>query len=227
MRVVVAKDAAGLAERAAAHIAELIAVAPGPRVSLGLAGGSTPRATYEKLRDADIDWTVVDAWLGDERWVAPDHKHSNARMAREVLLDHVPAAFLDNPWCEGCDPKTVAEQYAADLDRTIGDKPDIVLLGMGDDGHTASLFPGTTALEETQAGYAANLVPEKGWRLTATLPLLHRVRKIIFLVSGEGKADILAQVLRGAPYPSTLVAEGADDVTWFVDEAAASCLELD
>ena len=227
MRIVVAADAAELAERAAAHITELIAVAPGPRVSLGLAGGSTPRATYEKLRDADIDWTTVDAWLSDERWVAPDHEFSNARMVREALLNHVPAAFLDVLWCEGGDPEPAAEQYAAVLERTIGDRPDIVLLGVGDDGHTASLFPGTAALEETHSNYVANLVPEKGWRLTATLPLLHRARKIVFLVSGEGKADMLAQVLSGAPYPSTLVADGADDVTWFVDEAAASCLELD
>ena len=227
MGIVVAADAAELAERAAAHITELIAVAPGPRVSLGLAGGSTPRATYRQLRDADVDWTVVDAWLSDERWVAPDHQDANARMAREALLDHVPAAFLDNLWCEGCDPEAVAEQYAAALERTIGDRPDIVLLGMGDDGHTASLFPGTTALEETQADYVANFIPEKGWRLTATLRLLHRARRIIFLVSGAAKADLLAQVLNGEPYPSTLVAEGADDVTWFVDEAAASCLELD
>ncbi|MDF1595053.1 MAG: 6-phosphogluconolactonase [Acidimicrobiia bacterium] len=226
MRIVVARDPADLAGQAAARIAGLIASSGRERVSLGLAGGSTPRGTYERLRDqADIDWTRVDAWLSDERWVPPDHEDSNGLTARTALLDHVSAAFFAIPWGEGRPPQAAAEEYAATLTRILGAAPDIVLLGMGDDGHTASLFPGTAALAETERDYVANLVPGRGWRLTATLPLLHRTRHLIFLVAGRDKASVLARVMDGEPLPSRLVAEGAEDVTWLVDEAAASALE--
>lgn len=226
MRIIVARDLAELAERAAAHIAALLAASRSDRVSLGLAGGSTPRGTYERLREqADIDWTRVDAWLGDERWVPPDHGDSNGWAARTALLDHVPAAFFAVPWGEGRPPQAAAEEYAATLQQILGDRPDIVLLGMGDDGHTASLFSGTAALAETDSDFVANLVPGRGWRLTATLPLLHRARHLVFLVAGQAKASVLARVMNGEPLPSRLVADGAEDVTWLVDEPAASALD--
>lgn len=225
MRVVIATDPGELARSAAAHIAGLILQSSGPRVTLGLAGGSTPRATYRELRAAQIDWSRVDLWLGDERWVAPDHEESNERMAREELLDHVPAVFHGIRWEKGRPPHAAAEEYARTLQRILGDHPDIVVLGMGDDGHTASLFPGTAALAETDADYVANHVPGRGWRLTATVPLLRRCRHTVFLVAGEAKADVLARVLGGDKLPSAVVAEAAGDVVWFVDEAAASRIE--
>lgn len=224
MRIIVANDPADLADRAAVLIEEFIAAAPGPRASLGLAGGSTPRATYERLRNSHIDWSNVDAWLSDERWLPPDHMDSNGRMAREALLDWVPARFHKIAWGEERPPQAAAEEYASILGTIHDPRPDIVLLGMGDDGHTASLFPGTAALDELEHDYVANLVPGKGWRLTATIPLLHRARHLIFLVSGEAKAEVLARVLRGEPFPSSLVARGADDVSWLLDEASASQL---
>ena len=225
MRIIVSKDPAGLADRAASHIAELISAYGDRRVSLGLAGGSTPRATYERLRQTEVDWTSVDCWLSDERWVPRDHPDSNSLMARVALLDHVPAVFHDIGWRKRRLPQAAAQEYAAKLETIFHEAPDIVLLGMGEDGHTASLFPGTDALEDTSSGYIANFVPGKGWRLTATLGLLHRARHLVFLVAGAGKAGVLSRVLNGEPLPSTLVGRGPNDVTWLIDEAAAA--ELD
>ena len=96
---------------------------------------------------------------------------------------------------------------------------------MGDDGHTASLFPGTDALHESDTSYVANFVPDKGWRLTATVPLLHSARHLVFLVTGAAKARVLAAVLGGETFPATLVAAGAENTTWLIDEAAAAHLD--
>ena len=225
MRIIVSEGPVELADRAASHIAELISTYEGRRVSLGLAGGSTPRATYERLRNTEVDWTAVDCWLSDERWVPRDDPDSNSRMARLALLDHVPAVFHDIGWRKKRLPQAAAQEYSAKLETIFDEAPDIVLLGMGEDGHTASLFPGTDALEDTSSGYIANFVPGKGWRLTATLGLLNRARHLVFLVAGTGKAGVLSRVLNGEPFPSTLVGRGHSDVTWLVDEAAAA--ELD
>lgn len=222
MRIIVSEDPAGLADRAASHIAGLVSAYEGRRVSLGLAGGSTPRATYERLRNTEIDWPAVDVWLSDERWVPRDDPDSNSRMARLALLDHVPAVFHDISWSKKRLPQAAAQEYAAKLETIFTEAPDIVLLGMGEDGHTASLFPGTDALENPSSGYLANFVPGKGWRLTATLGLLSRARHLVFLVAGEGKAGVLSRVLNGEPLPSTLVVRNHSDVTWLVDEAAAA-----
>ena len=225
VQIITAPDPAKLAEQAAEIIGRLIADSPGPRVSLGLAGGSTPSLTYERLRSTDIDWTKVDTWLSDERWVPSDHEQSNARMARDALLDHVPATFHDIRWGRKRLPQAAAQEYAANLNSALGDRPDMVILGMGDDGHTASLFPGTDALHETDTSYVANFVPDKGWRLTATVPLLHSARHLVFLVTGPAKARVLAAVLAGETFPATLVAAGAENTTWLIDEAAAAHLD--
>ncbi len=225
MDVRVVADPDGVAELASAAVARRLSeAAERGRATLGLAGGGTPRTTYLRLREEEVPWRRVDAFLGDERWVPPDHPESNARMARQALLDHVPAEFHPVPWDVG-DPGEAAASYEATLGSLMPDwSPDVVLLGMGDDGHTASLFPGSPALEERQRRFIATWVGAKAaWRLTATLPLLWAARHIMFLVTGAAKAEAVAAVLRDQqPLPARLVAAGAGDVTWIVDAAAAA-----
>ncbi len=229
MEVRILPDPDGVAELASAAIARWLSTAGQP-VTLCLAGGGTPRTTYLRLRDEPVPWHQVDVWLGDERWVPPDHPDSNLGMARDALLDHVPARAHGVRWELG-DPEAAAADYAATLASLMPDEdgrpqPDLVLLGIGDDGHTASLFPGTPALGETERIYVANWVAAKdAWRLTATLPLLAAARKVIFLVTGAGKANTVAAILRDEePLPARRVAEAAADVTWYLDAAAASGL---
>lgn len=230
MTVLICADAEELADRAAAFILSALSAWEGP-VTFGLAGGGTPQPTYERLAAADFDWTRVTVWLPDERWVPPDHPDSNARMAREAFVAEVGASFAAPNFGLG-DPAVAAAAYAEELqrvfiDRGDGPAPDLVLLGMGDDGHTASLFPGTDALDETARPYVATWVADKAtWRLTATFPLLATARKIGFLVSGGGKAGMLKQILDGdAPLPAGRVARAASDVTWLLDTAAAAGLK--
>jgi 6-phosphogluconolactonase len=230
MRVRVFEGPDGIAEFAATTIARKLKGATG-RVTFGLAGGSTPRTTYTRLLQEEVDWSSVDAWVADERWVAPDHPDNNMRMARDILLDRVPARAHPVPWSAELDPEEAARRYEQTLFDILPDvngvpHPDLVLLGIGADGHTASLFPGTAALEVSDRWFVANWVPDQdSWRLTATLPLLHAARDIIFLASGRSKASALARILRGddrpAP-PARLVMEGAADVTWLIDRAAAA-----
>jgi len=228
----VADDPAGVAAMAAATIAGWLrdAACAGRAINLGLAGGGSPRATYEQLRTSDIPWDQLDAWVSDERWVAPDHPDSNARMAREALVDHVGARFHPIPWDTG-DPGAAAAAYdqtlrgflPADGDRVY---PQIVLLGLGDDGHIASLFPGTDALAMTDRLYVANWVADKStWRLTATLPLLWAADRLAFIVTGAAKAPRVAEIIGGdSDLPAGRAAGGATDVSWFLDRAAAARL---
>ncbi len=227
MHVIVLPDAPTLAEYAATAIADELR----PGANLALAGGGTPRTTYQALKAMGVDWTGIDLWLGDERWVSMDHADSNARAAMEALGGSARASLLPIPWHAEVEPTVAADQYEALLrvrlsgtDDTIS--PGLVLLGMGDDCHTASLFPGTKALGVTDRDFVANWVEAKGvWRLTATLPFLHRSEKVIFLVQGEGKAAALREVLEGdGSTPASRVAAGANDVTWMVDEPAARLL---
>lgn len=222
--VVVHDSATALAEAAAGQISSLISSA-GDRFTFGLAGGSTPAATYERLREADVDWSTVDAWLSDERWVAPDDERSNGRMARETLIDHVDVTFHRPIWGEFVEADDAAAHYEAEI-RSVhdGNRPDLILLGMGDDGHTASLFPGTRALSEESRWFVANYVPQQDEvRLTATFPLLWRARQVIFLVAGEKKAEAVRDSFAGAT-PAGRVGEGNGKVTWHLDTGAASLL---
>ena len=220
-------DPAALAMGAAELISARLNSAPGPRVSLGLAGGTSPAATYRNMRDLRCQWDRVDAWLADERWVPLDQEDSNGRLAAEALFDHVNATFHRPRWAPWLQPEESAARYEAIL-RSIhpaDHPPDLVLLGMGDDGHTASLFPDTAALSADRRWYVANFIDKLDtWRLTATFPFLHRARETFFLVEGAAKAERIAGIMEGAPYPASVVAEGPSEVTWLLDEAAARLL---
>lgn len=213
------------AETIARILTERMAEKDGP-VTVFLSGGSTPRVTYTRLRDADVDWSRVHLFLGDERWVALDHVESNARMAREAFIDDVGATFhVVHTHLES--PEEAADHYEDVLAEVFGReevKADLVILGIGPDGHTASLFPGTDALDEYERLYVANWVPEtETWRLTATYRLLHEAHNVIFLATGKSKAKVVAEILdQGVEYPAHKVMQGMADVTWFLDDAAAS-----
>ena len=224
MDLVIHQTAADVAIAAADRIANLVAAAQGEPFSLGFAGGSTPAATYRTLREHPTDWSNVDAWLSDERWVPHHHDRSNGRQAAEALLNHVHATFLRPVWNEH-DPRKSADSYEEQI-RSIhpGRQPDLVLLGLGDDGHTASLFPGTTALDERERWIVANEVPQHNEiRITATYPLLWATKQVIFLVVGSDKAEALNDSFAGNT-PAGRVGEGDGRVEWHVDNAAASLL---
>ncbi len=224
-----------LAEAAARTFVESAAeaVAERGRFAVALAGGSTPRATYEVLardRVEDVDWPKVHAFFGDERTVPPDHEDSNYRMAREALLDHVPVGSVHRMRGE-LPPDEAAVSYEEELREFFGEVPpvlDLVMLGIGEDGHTASLFPETPALGVADRLVVANPVPKLDTtRLTLTVPVLNAARKVLFLVAGEGKADALQKILEGdaAPsaYPAKLVQPPGGPI-WMVDRAAAGSL---
>lgn len=231
--VVIFPDADALAAGAARRIADFIRNHPRPRVTVAVAGGSTPAGAYRRLREMDVPWERVTAWVGDERNVPPGHPDHNGGMADRTLLAGTGAAFLQIPWHEG-EPERMAADYRRMLGETlrIGDGrpcPDLMLAGIGDDGHTLSLFPDSDGLEITDRDYAAVWVESKrDWRLTATFPLAHRSERIMVLVSGEGKAAALAEILSPAPtasLPARRLMDGAAPVTWLADAAAASLWE--
>jgi 6-phosphogluconolactonase len=204
------------------------------RFAVVLAGGSTPEATYGILaRDyADsIDWNNVNVFFGDERSVPPDHTNSNYKMARESLLDHVPIGSVHRMRGE-LPPDEAAEAYEQELRDFFGpdDLPefDLILLGTGPDGHTASLFPETSALEVHDRWVVANPVLKlETTRITFTVPVINAARAVYFLVAGENKAAPVAEILEGNPdpreYPASLI-QPENGPTWMVDRAAASDL---
>lgn len=216
------------------------AIAARGRFSWVLSGGNTPQRLYMLLATADyasrIDWARVHFFWGDERCVPPDHPDSNYRMARESLFDVVkpPAENVHRMHGER-DPAEAADAYAAVLREFFGlpggvaPHFDLILLGMGDDGHTASLFPGSAALLEEERWVVANWVEKFGtWRLTFTLPVLNAARRVAFLVAGADKAERLAQVFSGepalAPLPAQRVRPASGEAEWFVDTPAGASL---
>lgn len=227
MNVIVLPTADDLARYGAGLVAEALASYDTNRVNLGLAGGSTPKALYGYLTQRDVAWENVDIWLADERWVPADHEEANAAMALAHL--DVPATFHFPTYDVNGHPSDSASEHTDQLRSFMGDdlEPHVVLLGIGDDAHTASLFPGTAALGHLERGYVHNWVETKAtWRLTASVPLLHAADLLIFLVSGSGKAEAVSAILEGdEPLPSSIVSEGAGNVTWLLDEAAAMGLE--
>ncbi|MBN1888017.1 MAG: 6-phosphogluconolactonase [Thermoflexales bacterium] len=223
-------DAEQLAGAAAERFAALAqeAIAQRGRFCVALAGGSTPRATYERLAGLHLPWAQVQVFWSDERCVPPNHAGSNYRMARLALLDRVaiPAGNVHRVQGE-LRPEQAANAYEAELQETLGadGRLDLVLLGMGDDGHTASLFPGTQAVEVYDRLATAVYVERlDSWRVTLTLPVLNAARHVLFLVSGAAKASALARVRRGEPLPAGLVRPVDGELAWLVDQAAGGAL---
>lgn len=209
------------------------AVAERGRFAVALAGGSTPEATYRELaRDysgRDF-WRYTHAFFGDERTVPPEDEDSNYRMAREALLDRVRAGGVYRMKGE-LTPEMAAAEYEREMQGFFGAAPvfDLILLGIGSDGHTASLFPGTPALEVADRWTVANPVKKLSTeRITLTAPVINAARAVQFLVAGESKAEAVSKILDGeaAPneYPSKMIRLENGDLTWLLDTAAASAL---
>lgn len=212
------------------------------RFTVTLSGGSTPRRLYELLAEAPfrgrVDWPNLEFFWGDERAVPPDHKDSNFRMTHEVLLRRIEIsdAQVHRLQAEREDRDAAARDYEAEIARVFGvpggtEPPafDLVLLGMGPDGHTASLFPHTSALKETARWVVANHVPKlASYRLTLTPVILNRAACVMFLVAGDDKAAVLGEVLGGKHdperLPSQLISPVAGRLLWLIDRAAASRL---
>ncbi|MEX2420126.1 MAG: 6-phosphogluconolactonase [Acidimicrobiia bacterium] len=227
MRIRVFNSAEALADAAADEVEAWLRIVDDPR-TIGLAGGNTPRRTYELLATRRLGWSDIDGWLTDERHVPRNHEDSNAGMIRRALFDHVPATLHEIPWDEAPD---AAVSYESTLRQILPTgpngrpQPGLVLLGVGDDGHTASLFPGSPALDEVERDFVAIEVPGRGWRFTATVPMLARARRTLFLVSGAAKADIVAEILEGtSDLPAARVSQASRDALWLLDAAAASRL---
>jgi 6-phosphogluconolactonase len=217
------------------------AIALSGRFSLVLSGGSTPRMLYEMLARgpyaARLDWTKVEVFFADERCVPPDHPESNYRLARETLLSHVPIPGDNVYRIRGeIEPERAAKEYGLILKEKFADAvPDLILLGMGEDGHTASLFPGTEALNETKHRAVANYVERsttgQSWRVTMTAPFINRARNVIILVTGASKATRVSEVLEGPRdprrLPVQLIAPASGTLTWLLDAAAADMRSAD
>lgn len=211
---------------------------------LALAGGSTPKALYALLAGSalarKLDWRRVSVFFGDERCVPPDHPDSNFRMANEMLI-----APLDLPRervfrMRGEDePERAARDYEDCLRKEFGTAPpawprfDLILLGLGEDGHTASLFPGTPALGERQRLVVPNRAPKGvAQRLTFTAPLINHAQTVVFLVSGANKAPAVKTVLEeraadGTRFPAKLIQPEQGRLIWFLDHAAAGELTIE
>ena len=209
------------------------------RFTVALSGGSSPRRLYELLALPALegppyiwrnDWRRWHVFWGDERCVPPDHPDSNYRMARESLLSRVPIPESQVHRMRGeALPENAAEEYEALLRQTFqGPTPslDLILLGIGEDGHTASLFGNTNALSEKERLVVANRAPHlQANRITFTLPLINAARAVAFLVTEESKAQVLRQVLRPDPdKPASLVRPARGSVHWFLTTAAAGQL---
>jgi 6-phosphogluconolactonase len=240
--ITVVDDAKALAETAARAIVDVAieAVQARRRFTVALAGGSTPRATYERLarpplRDR-MPWAATWVFFGDERGVPPDHPDSNYRMAHAALLSKVPIPSSQVARIRGetDDPEAAAAEYARLIGELFGSRRgalpcfDLVLLGMGIDGHTASLFPGSPVLKEVfrpvaAVHAAAATIPQ---RFTFTFPLINAAGRVMFLVSGGEKAKAVKAVLGepGSGLPAAMVQPVAGRLTWLLDRPAAALL---
>lgn len=208
------------------------------RFTIALSGGSTPRLLYQALASPPyaqrIAWDRWQVFWGDERCVPPDHEDSNYLMAERVLLDHVP---IPPPQVHRMRGEVAPEEAALEYEDIVRNSfqvaiPsfDLILLGLGDDGHTASLFPGTQALQEEHRLVVPNWAPHlQVPRITFTLPLINAAREVVFLVAGQSKANAVTQVLgpsaQNSTLPAALVRPTNGSVRWFLDTEASSLLE--
>jgi 6-phosphogluconolactonase len=235
-QIIVSPDRESLIDRALDLILERVKIALAERnsCSISLSGGSTPAPLYAALAAQDLPWEKIHIFWGDERYVAPTHPDSNYGMTAKVWLDRVslPAANIHPMPTDFPEPATAASIYEGELQTYFGVKPgefpsfDIILLGMGDDGHTASLFPHTAAL--TIPDRLVTVGDKDGQpRLTFTAPLINHSRCVIFLVSGANKQPALAAVFAptgdAATYPSRLI-QPAGELFWLLDAAAGEKL---
>ncbi len=244
-RILVVDDADALAREAAGDFTRRAnaAVATSGRFTVALSGGSTPRRLYARLADpngpfrSSIEWDRIHLFWGDERHVPPDDPQSNYRMAREELISKVPIPpdNVHRVEAELPDAAEAASRYDAELGRFFeldpGDFPrfDLILLGVGPEGHTASLFPGTSALAVRDRRAVANWVPKlDAFRITLTLPVFERAASVVFLISGEDKAPIVRAVFDPKEPPGSLPCERvrpeAGDLVWLLDRPAATGL---
>jgi 6-phosphogluconolactonase len=207
------------------------------RFSISLSGGSTPRSLFAllaqpKYRD-QIDWRLVDIFWGDERCVPPNHPDSDYGMARAALLDRLPdtAQPVIHRMEGELDPHEAAQRYEAILREYFGPETstsfDLLLLGLGEDGHTASLFPHTQPIHETTLWVAGHYVPKlTAYRLTLTPPILNRSKTVLFLVAGKSKASVLSKVIYGDrnpdEFPSQIIKPESGNLIWLIDQEAAS-----
>lgn len=244
IQYIVVEDAAALSRRAAQHFVELAeqSVTARGRARIAISGGSTPKATFQLLGDpaqpwrTRMPWDRLEIFWVDERCVPPDHPDSNYRMTREALLECAPLKPEQIHRMEGeLDPEEAAARYESLLRNTFrlegAETPsfDLIQLGMGPDGHTASLFPHSAAIHELGRLSVANHVQNKdAWRITLTWPVINHGRSVFFLIGGADKASILREVLTGPRdverLPSQLIRPSGGILTLILDKAAAAHL---
>jgi 6-phosphogluconolactonase len=237
-------DSAAFARRAVQYIVEMAseAVQARGRARIAISGGATPKAAFELLADPDrpwmrrMPWEKLDLFWVDERAVPPDDDASNFRMTREALLDHVPLHPSQIHRIEGeLDPEAAAARYESELRDSFrlegAETPrfDLIALGMGDDGHTASIFPHTDAVHEMNRLALANRVPQKdAWRITLSWPVINHASSVFFLIAGADKAAVLSEVFTGPleveRLPSQLIRPASGILTLILDRAAAALL---
>ena len=216
--------ARGAAEYFVARSVE--AVAQKGFFTVALSGGSTPKALYQLLVDLDVPWSRTHFFWSDERHVPPDHPDSNYRMTYEAMLSHVPVPESNVHRIHGENPD--AAEAAREYEKEVP-QLDLILLGLGPDGHTASIFPGSEVLHETVRLVAAPWVEKfNSYRITMTLPLLNNGASVLFLVSGAEKAEIVKEVIEGPKkYPAQFVQPTHGQLLWMLDKDAAGRLGAD
>jgi 6-phosphogluconolactonase len=241
---IVEPDGAALARRAAEQFVDVAeqAVMERGRARIAISGGSTPKAAFQLLADPAepfqerMPWDKLELYWVDERTVPPDDPDSNYRMTREAMLDHIPLRTEQVHRMEGeLEPEVAAARYESVLRNTFrlegAETPrfDLIALGMGDDGHTASLFPHTEAIHEMGRMVTANQVPQKGtWRITLTWPVINQGGSVFFLIGGKSKAELVKEVFMGPRdperLPSQLIWPASGILTLILDKDAAALL---
>ncbi|WP_335967168.1 6-phosphogluconolactonase [Galbibacter sp. PAP.153] len=216
-----------------------VAIDKRDKFTVALTGGSSPAGLYKLLASPaykeQVDWSKVYVFWGDERWVPLDDEKSNAGAAFKDFLNDLPIPddHIFPMWKKNIEPEAYAKEYEAILENhlELGDIFDLILLGMGDDGHTASLFPNQKVLNEKEKKVAAYyLAPQNMYRITLTAPLINKARKIVFIVFGEKKTNALYEVIEGERnstlYPSQLIQPVSGNIVWMVDKVAAGKLSI-